>query len=68
MKKKELQELRTKTKDELVKMLEEKNKELSKLNLEKSMKRMTNSAILRHVKKDIARINTRLSMKEVTNV
>lgn len=65
MKKKELQELRIKTKGELLKMLEEKNKELSKLNLDKSLRRMTNSAILKHVKKDIARIQTRLNMKEV---
>jgi ribosomal protein L29 len=67
MKKKELQELRTKTKDELIKLLESKNKELSQLNLDKAMRRLTNSDLLRHTKKDIARIQTRLNMKELTN-
>jgi large subunit ribosomal protein L29 len=62
--KKNFQELLTKDKEELEKMVENLKKELLKLRIDLSQGKIKNFAKIRQIKKDIARCFTALRQKE----
>jgi len=65
MKKQIKDELKTKTIEELVKSLKDLRKEVSKMSLDISMKKETNTALLKTKKKEVTRILTFLTQKKV---
>ncbi|EKD85648.1 MAG: hypothetical protein ACD_37C00665G0004 [uncultured bacterium] len=64
MKKKDLLEIKTKTKDELRRMIIDIKSEIGKLNIEQSLKKLKNTNAIKSKKRDIAALLTVLSMKE----
>lgn len=65
MKKKEKQELHTKTEEELLSLVRQARQELFKILLEKSQKKLKNTSVILHKKKEIARLLTILNEKEL---
>ncbi len=65
MKKQIKEELKTKTKEELVKNLLDLRKDISKLSLAISLQKEKNTALLKTKKKEVTRILTFLSIKRV---
>lgn len=65
MKKQIKEELKTKTKEELIKNLKDLRKEISKLSLEISLQKEKNTALLKTKKKEVTRILTLLNMPQV---
>lgn len=55
-----VKEFQNKTKDELMKLLKEKQNELLELNFGKAVKNIKNTAKIKIIKRDIARIMTML--------
>lgn len=68
MRKKDVHELHTKTRDELLKLLQDTNEELVKLTLEHLRAKLTNTNLVRGKKKDIARLLTILRGKRESEV
>lgn len=64
MKKNELIDLKSKTKDELTKLLYEAREEIGKFKIELSMNKSKNVNQMRNKMKQVARILTFLSLKE----
>ncbi len=64
MRKNDINDLKTKTVDELRKILSDSRSEILKLNHELSMKKSPNTNKAKNLKKDVARVLTFLSMKE----
>ena len=58
MKRRQIKELSTKSKNELVALLVKEQEDLAKINLERKARRLKNVALISEKKKDIARINT----------
>ena len=54
MKKKDLLEIKTKTKDELRRMIIDIKSEIGKLNIEQSLKKLKNTNAIKSKKRDIA--------------
>lgn len=65
MKRKEVRELIQKTKEELMSKLQELEKDIEKMNVEKGAQKLQNTATTGQKKKDIARILTVLKQKEL---
>ena len=61
MKKQVKEELKTKTKEELLKTLKDVRKEISKLSLDISLQKEKNTALLKTKKKEVTRILTFLN-------
>ncbi len=64
MKKNTFKEIRTKTRTELVKMLDEHQKELAKIKIQLNAGKLRNVMLTQNKKKDIARIMTCIREKE----
>lgn len=65
MKRKEVRELISKTKEELMSKLQELKKDREKMHVERGAHRLQNTATIGQKKKDIARILTVLKQKEL---
>lgn len=65
MKKQIKDELKTKTKEELIKTLKDTRTEITKMSLEISMQKEKNTALLKTKKKEVTRILTFLNMPQV---
>lgn len=65
MKRKEISELIEKSKEELIKKVQELQKDERKISVERSSGRLKNTALSRDKKKDIARILTVIRKKEL---
>lgn len=68
MKKDQRKELRTKSKPELLKFLQEQKIELGKKKIEMSAGKLKNVSILKELKQSIARVLTILKEKEQTTL
>lgn len=68
MKKTEREELKTKTKEELIKSLNDTRKEISKLSSNISLQKEKNTALLKTKKKNVTRILTLLNKPQVVEV
>jgi len=67
MKKKDIQDLHTRTTEELIKTANEIKSELFDLSLELSMQKLKNTSLIKRKKDDLARIKTILRGKELQN-
>lgn len=65
MKKTVKEELKTKTKEEMIKSLKDLRKEISKMSIDISMQKEKNTALLKTKKKEVTRILTFLNMPQV---
>lgn len=65
MKKNQIKDLKTKKKDELIKMLVDNKGELFTLRLDNATKKLKNTRTIFHKRQDIARILTALKEKEL---
>jgi ribosomal protein L29 len=65
MKKQVKEELKTKTKEELLKSLKDVRKEISKLSLDISLQKEKNTALLKTKKKTVTRILTFLNKPQI---
>lgn len=65
MKKQIKEELKTKTKEELIKQLKDVRNEISKLSLDISLQKEKNTALLKTKKKEVTRILTLLNMPQI---
>ncbi len=65
MKKQIKEELKTKTKEELIKQLRDVRNEISKLSLDISLQKEKNTALLKTKKKEVTRILTLLNMPQI---
>lgn len=68
MKSKDLKELHTRTREELLKAIIDVRAEISKLEIDLSRKINKNINVVRNKKKDLARFLTIVKEKEVSNV
>lgn len=68
MKRRDVKDLSTKSKEELMQMLTQLREEMKKNTLEIAMRKLKNVSVLREKKKDIARILTKIREKELTNL
>lgn len=68
MKRRDVKDLSTKSKEELMQMLTQLREEMKKNTLEIAMRKLKNVSFLREKKKDIARILTKIREKELTNL
>jgi len=64
MKKQIKDELKTKTKEELIKTLKDTRSEITKMSLDISMQKEKNTALLKTKKKEVTRILTFLNMPQ----
>ena len=68
MKKNTLSEFKSKSKEELHKLLLEHREEVAKLLVERGSRKLKNVSLLREKKKDIARILTIIHQKELVQI
>lgn len=66
MKKQDIQQLSTKTKDELRKQAEKIRDDIGKIAIERASKTLHNTAIISKKKKEFAQVLTALRQKEMT--
>lgn len=68
MKRKEIRDSLAKSKEELIKKVQELQKEVRKISVERSSGRMKNTALSRDKKKEIAQILTIIKKKELEEI